>query len=247
MQAYIAELSDISEENLHGRLSLAVYFAGCDFHCVGCNTPALREFKSVYMKELREVKNHIKMRMPTAVTFTGGEPCLQKEALFDLAKFCRRLGIKTAIETNGSRPDVLRALLLMELIDFVALDIKAPLTKDIFQRVSRCNTFFKGTDSVIEDITCSIDVLKEFQAKNPKLDIEFRTTIIPGNIYRKEHILEIADKISGFYSRYRLQQYRPENVADKNMKNINSPSKEFLKNLANAIRKQYPDMRVVVS
>jgi pyruvate formate lyase activating enzyme len=62
------------------------------------------------------------------VVISGGEPCLQD----DLAVFCRKIkdmGFAVKLDTNGSRPDILEELLADNCVDFIAMDIKAPLSR----------------------------------------------------------------------------------------------------------------------
>jgi len=61
-----------------------------------------------------------------AVTITGGEPTIQN----DLESFIRQvknMGFAVKLDTNGSHPQVIKALLAEKLLDFIAMDIKAPL------------------------------------------------------------------------------------------------------------------------
>lgn len=60
------------------------------------------------------------------VVFSGGEPTLQSD-LPECVRRVRALGYKTKLDTNGSRPEVLRALIADGLLDYVAMDYKAPL------------------------------------------------------------------------------------------------------------------------
>ncbi len=68
------------------------------------------------------------------LVITGGEPTIQE----DLARFIRkvrRMGLAVKLDTNGSQPDVIRQLLEEELLDYIAMDIKAPL--DQYESVVR--------------------------------------------------------------------------------------------------------------
>lgn len=60
----------------------------------------------------------------TAVVFSGGEPCSQREALLELIEYCSSIGVDTGIHTSGFYPDVIRELVEAGLYK-VSLDIKA--------------------------------------------------------------------------------------------------------------------------
>lgn len=60
-----------------------------------------------------------------AVCISGGEPTLSSE-LFDHVVLFKQMGFRTKLDTNGSRPHVIRRLVQTQLLDYVAMDIKAP-------------------------------------------------------------------------------------------------------------------------
>ena len=156
----------------------------------------------------------------------------------DISRFAKKLKIKTGIETNGSKPLCLKSLLRENLLDFVALDLKAPLRNDIFDRVTKSSTFFITSKQIIDDTRETLKILKVYQ---DKIDIEIRTTIVPGLIYKKEDILEIASEIKDIECRWTLQQFKP--VPDK-FANVNSPTEKFLENLRKICQKEYPNLRI---
>jgi pyruvate formate lyase activating enzyme len=248
MQAYIADIVHLSANNWKDTVSTSIYFAGCDFGCPSCSVPHMLHQKPDFVRELKDVKKEIKdnSHFCSAVVFTGGEPCFQREALLNLAQFSKGISLKVGIETNGSKPEVLRSLFSMDLVDFIAFDIKAPLEKDLLARAAKCGTFFKTTDSVIDDLKKSLIILQAYQVRNPKVEIEFRTTIIPSIVFKKEHILAIAELVQGFDCTLRLQQFRPQTALDKKLRSINPPTREFLETLRDAVQKQYPNLRVVI-
>ncbi|MBW3021697.1 4Fe-4S cluster-binding domain-containing protein, partial [Candidatus Woesearchaeota archaeon] len=102
MEAYIAGIVPMSTVDWPGNISLVVFFGGCDFKCGYCYNSKLIEFKPEYKKRLVEVKDEIKKSMGfiDAVLFSGGECCLQLQAIENLAGFVKKLGLKVGIETN---------------------------------------------------------------------------------------------------------------------------------------------------
>lgn len=98
---------------------------------------------------------------------------------------------------------------------------------------------------MIDNIKHTLFLIKNY-AEN--IEFEIRTTIVPGLIYRKEDILKIAETIKKLDCTWVLQQFRPDqgDVLDERFTKINSPSKDFLDQLKEAVLKNYPNLRVEV-
>jgi len=127
-----------------------------------------------------------------AVVITGGEPALQDD-LIPFIMDIRRLGFAVKLDTNGSRPRVLERLLRDGLVDFIAMDVKAPLEK--YPDVVRAPL---DKDDLRESIRLVIGA---------KIPHEFRTTAA-ASLLRPEDILTIAREIDGA-KRYALQRFQP--------------------------------------
>lgn len=126
-----------------------------------------------------------------AAVITGGEPCLQK----DLAEFTRKiknLGFLVKLDTNGSHPEMLAKLLKEKLIDYIAMDLKAPADK--YEEIT-------GQASGFNKIKQSVKIIKE-----SGLPYEFRTTVVPGLI-NKDDIMEMGKIIKGADKWY-LQNFK---------------------------------------
>lgn len=113
-----------------GVVSALLFTQGCNFHCPYCHNaqliPARPAATSQTAVSEDEALTFLAKRadLLDGVVITGGEPCLQP----DLENFCRKakaLGYKVKLDTNGSYPDVVRRLLEAELLDHVAVDVKA--------------------------------------------------------------------------------------------------------------------------
>ncbi len=108
-----------------GRVAAVVFTQGCNFLCPYCHNPDLALYRDDPLDE-SGVLGFLaqRRRLLKGVAITGGEPTLQA----DLAEFCslvKSLGYAVKLDTNGSRPETLRRLLQLELVDYVALDVKA--------------------------------------------------------------------------------------------------------------------------
>ncbi|MFC2134546.1 anaerobic ribonucleoside-triphosphate reductase activating protein [Bacteroidota bacterium] len=242
MQAFIGDLVEAGSVDFSNDLYTKIYFSGCDFKCPYCNTPRFLETKFEHTMDLKEVKNIMENQRGTVdgVLFTGGEPCFQKQALLELLNKAKELNLKTIVDTNGSKPEVIETLLKSELIDVLIMDLKSPFN-ETFDKTTKSATFFKQSKDIIEDVK---QTLKTLRAYDEKVEIIFRTTIVPGLIFRKEDLMKIAEEIEGINAVWELQPFRSGLVYDKKMLNINSPTNSFLENLRDSITKEMPGINI---
>ena len=134
----------------------------------------------------------------TGVCITGGEPCLQP----DIAKFIthlKALGFDTKLDTNGSFPESLEKIIEDGEVDYIAMDIKAPIDK--YQSVIQV----KGFEAKIAK---SIKLIM-----NSGIDYEFRTTVCHP-YHQVTDFIEIGKMIKGA-PRYYIQNYRESKHVDK--------------------------------
>ena len=114
-----------------GRPAAVVFTQGCNFRCRYCHNPELvyPHMFSAPMPE-EELFSFLKRRQVTleGVVITGGEPTLHEDILDFTAKI-KNMGFAVKWDTNGTRPDVLREAYARKLLDYVAMDLKAPLEK----------------------------------------------------------------------------------------------------------------------
>ncbi|MBI2546636.1 4Fe-4S cluster-binding domain-containing protein [Candidatus Woesearchaeota archaeon] len=246
MQGYIAGVLLNSETVWHRNTAIGIFFAGCDFKCPACTKPKITDFKEEFRIDIKDVKEAIRVNahISNAVLFTGGEPCLQREVILDIAKYAKSLSLKTGIETNGSKPLVLRKLVKDGLLNFLSIDFRAPMEPGIFEKLTKSKTFFIDTEEIIMNFKRSLIVAKRY---NPQLQLQFRTTIVPGLLYRKEDILEIAKIIRHFSCTWKLEQFNPSlPTLNPNMQNLFPVSQQFMENLKEACLEQYPNLRIEI-
>ena len=206
-----------------GRLACTVFLIGCDFRCPWCYSSELvlpEKIKKQPRVSEKELFDFLKERkgLLEGVALCGGEPTINKK-LPELIKKIRKLGYSVKLDTNGSNPKMLKKLIDDKLVDYVAMDIKAP--KEKYQKIF-------GKRVKIEDIEKSVKILKE-----GKVDYEFRTTVTP-TILKKEDILEIAKWIKGA-KKYYLQNFRPEKTIDPKFEKIKPYPQEYLLEIQKAI------------
>jgi pyruvate formate lyase activating enzyme len=221
----IGGVVDMSTIDWYGNVSLVVFFAGCNFRCPYCQNSSLisidsgQEIDAEYLRRRIEVGRDLL----DAIIITGGEPLLQPEGIEEVAGIARDLGLKLLLDTNGSRPNVVRKLLEAGLIDRVALDVKAPFTPEDYTRVAgpMGGTLYREVEKTLE--ICN----------DHGVEIEVRTTVAPGVSDEPEFIERISSSIKGRCDEYYLQQFdNLGDVLDPNLKSRNPPSRERMMELA---------------
>lgn len=196
----IVGLEKNSVVDFPGQLAAVLFSPGCNLDCYYCHNRAI--IGKVTPEQLHseaEIIAFLQKRqgLLDGVVFSGGEPTLQPD-LADMMRRVKALGFSVKLDTNGTNPVVLRTLIAQELVDYVAMDLKAPLQKYAGICGEKSNTF-------LENIRESIAVLM-----TGKVPYEFRTTLVPE--LTEEDVLEMAAEIRGARL-YVLQQYRMPEMA----------------------------------
>ena len=108
-----------------GRIACTVFLQGCNFRCPFCHNSELLDPAPEGEIPLEELLAFLKKRrgMLDGVCITGGEPTVQKD-LPDLLRSIKALGYPVKLDTNGSNPTMLKALVAEGLVDYVAMDLK---------------------------------------------------------------------------------------------------------------------------
>ena len=182
-----------------GRAAAIVFTQGCNFRCPFCHNIELIPAKPSLDEALspESIIEFLGQRVKQldGVVITGGEPCIQQ----DLPAFClqlKALDFDVKVDTNGSRPEVVRQLMKEALVDFIAMDIKAPLES---------YSMLSGVDISTETIVKSIEVIA-----SSNITHLFRTTFVKPLLTEQD-----ADKITKLVpsgSRHVFQEFRPERV-----------------------------------
>jgi len=189
----IAGFNKTSFVDYPGVISSVVFTPYCNMNCWYCHNRHILADNGLNLVEQEDVLDYLEKRagQVKGVVVTGGEPTLQPDLIFFISQV-KELGLLAKLDTNGTNPHILKKLMDRKLIDYAAMDIKAPLNK--YSETA-------GTSVDIEKIRESISLLM-----NSPMPYEFRTTFAP--TLTQEDILEIADDIKGARAYY-LQQYRP--------------------------------------
>lgn len=188
----IAGLQKNSMVDYPGKISAVVFTQGCNMNCGYCHNRCLIGNQSSGLLEINDIYSFLEKRKGflDAVVISGGEPTLQND-LADFIGHVRAMDYLVKLDTNGTNPDLLKMLVDNRLLDYVAMDVKAPLCKYRQVCCSPVNT---------ANLEKSIGILRE-----GSVEYEFRTTFTPELDQRD--ILDIATSITGA-RKYVLQQYR---------------------------------------
>ncbi len=176
-----------------GHTACTVFTAGCNFRCPFCHNASLVNGVPAERYTEEDVLSYLQKRsgILDGICVTGGEPLLQP----DLPAFLRKVkacGVQVKLDTNGSRPTVLRALMDEGLVDYVAMDIK--------------NTWERYPETVgipnfdVTDVQTSASLLLE-----GRVPFEFRTTVVK-EFHTVRDIQDIAQTLRKA-PRYYLQNF----------------------------------------
>lgn len=211
-----------------GKLACTVFCVGCNFACPWCYNSEIVLPEKTKKKSLipeKELLFFLKERKDflEGVCLCGGEPTVYPD-LPEFAKKIKDLGYQIKLDTNGSNPKILEKLIKDGLVDYIAMDIKAP--KDKYKEIIGNVQNF---GEIIENIEKSINILKE-----SKIDYEFRTTVVP-ILLQKDDILKIARWISPS-QKYFLQSFQPKDTTiDADFGEVKPYPQDYLVEIKQAI------------
>lgn len=196
-----------------GKIAAIIFTQGCNFRCEYCHNSQLFPLTNASSFDEAFILDFLKSRqgLLDGVVVSGGEPCLQK----DIANFLQEikfLRFYVKLDTNGSFPDVLESLLTQGLLDYIAMDVKAPVEK--YQHIS-CSKI--PTKNILK----SIELIK-----NSGLDYEFRTTVVKSQLTFDD--FEKMGKMILGAKKYYLQKFVvPPNFEGKFSSNDTYNNEEF--------------------
>ncbi len=176
-----------------GKISAIVFTVGCNFRCPYCHNPELVDETSEEISE-DEIFEFLGRRknLLDAVTITGGEPTMHDDLISFIRKI-KALGFLVKLDTNGTTPDIIETVKNENLVDYIAMDIKAPV-----------NSYEKtvGRPVNADAIRKSIALIM-----NGTTPYEFRTTVVK-TLLSSEDIRAIGEDIRGARTYY-LQKFVP--------------------------------------
>ena len=201
-------------------VACTIFLGGCDFRCPYCHNFELVDGTASPLMDEKELFSFLEKRkgLLDGVAITGGEPCLHPE-LPELIAAIRKMGYAVKLDTNGYHPDVLRALLSRNLLDYIAMDIKNSYEK--YPATTGCPEI--QTERIRESIQLLI---------GGKIPCEFRTTVV--REFHEEKDFELIGLMIQGADRYYLQSFTDRETVPR--KGLHSPSAEDLRTYASLVR-----------
>ncbi len=225
------------------KISAIIFTQGCNFRCHFCYNPMLvrppfQAGKIKYSSQEEQEDHHIhqiseddlfgflKSRAGKlqAVVITGGEPTLFKD-LPEFIKKIRELGFLVKLDTNGTNPEMIGKLIKEKLVDYIAMDFKAPPKK--YDKIA-------GVKVDFQNILKSVKIIME-----SGLPFEFRTTIVP-DFFSVSDMDEMGEIIKGA-DKWFLQKFKSDiplvdnalegvdPITDKEMESLAEIGKKYVK------------------
>lgn len=221
-QISIGGLQKTSLIDYPGKISAIIFTQGCNFRCPYCHNPELINIEGATALAVAPILEFLKTRQGKldGVVITGGEPTLHK-GLAELIKEIKAMGFCVKLDTNGTNSEMLEMLLDEKLVDYVAMDIKAPIEK-------------------YEEVICSkvtiANILKSIELlKLSKVEYEFRTTVVKSQLSFED--FEQIGKLLNGADKYYLQKFLPTKTLNKFFMNQTTYSDEEFEKITENLKK----------
>ena len=225
----IGGLEKLSLLDYPDHIAAIIFTQGCNFRCHFCYNPMLvlphmgedeknkkeKGFSPLCPEDLFLFLRERFGRLD-GVVITGGEPTLHPD-LPDFIKKIKDIGYDVKLDTNGTNPEMLERLLKLKLVDYIAMDLKAPFSK--YEKVV-------GVKVSCDNLQKSVKIII-----SSRIPHEFRTTLVPGLINETD-IISMAHSIKGANNWY-LQAFKSDtSLVDKNYQGKSAFSLQEMRNLA---------------
>lgn len=181
-----------------GKICAIVFTQGCNFRCPYCHNPELVKpelfFESIPEEDVLSFLAKRENRLD-GITITGGEPTLQSNLLKFMSRL-KNMNFLVKLDTNGTNPMIIKKAIEQKLVDYIAMDIKAPLWK---YREVVC------ADVDLAAIEESISIIKK-----SGVDYQFRTTVVKSMLdeFDQENISEWMKDVK----LHKFQKFVPSKV-----------------------------------
>jgi pyruvate formate lyase activating enzyme len=228
---FIGALQKTTLVDFPGRVACIVFLVNCNFKCKFCYNKELtsHKFFKKSKRELVEEKDFFsflesKRKLLDGVVITGGEPAVSP-GLHNFIKKIKSLGFAVKLDTNGTHPNLLKKLIAENLLDYIAMDVKAPPEKHHLITQSRIH---------FQPVLESIDLVRVSGVPH-----EFRTTLYP--VLTKHDLVELSHFLKG--EKWFLQNFQPKNALDPASRKL-KPMK--LQEIRDAIEEIKPNVDVIL-
>lgn len=211
-----------------GCVSCTIFLGGCDFRCPFCHNFELIDGTMKPTMDDDELIAFLESRkgLLEGVAITGGEPLMHKD-LPQLIKRIHDTGYRVKLDTNGYHPDLLKSILDMGIVEYVAMDIKnSPLKYPV-----TCGIDYVDMSKIYESISL---------LKGGNIGYEFRTTVV-NELHKSDDFYKIGEMIMGA-KHYFLQRFTDRDSVPYG--NLTPPSFDKMHEFAEIARKFVPDTQL---
>jgi pyruvate formate lyase activating enzyme len=224
---FIGALQKTTLTDFPGKVACIVFLVNCNFKCKFCYNKELTSHR-FFKKSKRELIQdsdffkflESKKKMLDGVVITGGEPTVSP-GLFEFIKKIKGMGFAIKLDTNGTNPKIIKKLLSENLLDYIAMDVKAPLGK--YKEIVQ-------TEVAPETIMESIDLLRASGVPH-----EFRTTLYPK--LTKSDLIEMSRLVPK--EKWFWQTFQPKQALDTKSRKLKPlkplEMKEIISELSGAV------------
>lgn len=185
MKGYVHSLQSMGTVDGPG-VRAVLFTEGCPLRCVYCHNPDTWEMKEESLVSAEEIADKIIRLYPYikngGVTFSGGEPCMQSDFLYEVALLLKKKGLHIALDTSGCILDESTKKLL-SVTDLVLLDIKMTSEEDYSEHI-------KGS---LEKTLKFLSYLED-----NRIEVWIRHVVVPGINDSEENIKELREIISPY-------------------------------------------------
>ena len=207
-------------------MSVVVFLAKCPLRCPYCaNSELLEDGPEMTLEEVIE-KINTQVDFADAIVVSGGEPLVQLEDTIEILKYAKSLDLKTKVDTSGIYPEKVKELIKTGLVDYIAMDVKAPFGKykeiigaDIGDKVKESMNLINASDIYLECRTTYCDAL-----------------------LTEEDIHTIAQEVD--CDVYTIQQFRNRSVLDPELAKVESPNPHDMEKIAEDIKQYLPNTQI---
>lgn len=215
------------------KISTVIFTGGCNMRCPFCQNPDLiLNLKKLPDLDEKKIISFVKQREEwiDAVCITGGEPLVYPD-IIELIKIIKTTGKLIKLDTNGLNDVMLKKIIDLRLVDYIAMDIKT----DIENYPKAC-----GTKIDIEKIKKSVELIKY-----SGIDYEFRSTVVP-DFFNEKIVENIGTWLNGA-KKYYLQQFRSSTpLLDKSYEGKTPYTEDVLKKFKQILEKYVDKVEVRV-
>lgn len=209
------------------KIAAIVFTPGCNMRCHFCHNAEfvlpekLKQIAHDFIPE-NNVLNFLKQRQGKldGLVISGGEPTIHPD-LLDFIQKVKDLGFLVKLDTNGTNPDIIKQALKKNVVDYIAMDIKA--TPEKYNDIT-------DTDVHYENIQKSKKLIQ-----SSSIEYEFRTTVIKG--FHTPKMLESIFKSCQNCKKYTIQNYRNGKTLNPVWRQYNGFSAEELEDMKKTAQK----------